>query len=58
MLVHLRFHFVDFKDFKHPNDLYGIHFKDIRVNQWEMADFEISLEVARGLGGSFLSQGG
>jgi hypothetical protein len=29
MLVHLRFHFVDLKDFKHQNDLYGIHFKDI-----------------------------
>ena len=57
MLVHIRFHFVNLvnlKDFNHQNDLYGIHFKDIRVNQWEMADFEISLEGAWGLGGSFL----
>ena len=57
MLVHIRFHFVNLvnlKDFNHQNVPYGIHFKDIRVNQWEMADFEISLEVAWGLGGSFL----
>ena len=57
MLVHIRFHFVNLvnlKDFNHKNVPYGIHFKDIRVNQWEMADFEISLEVAWGLGGSFL----
>jgi hypothetical protein len=57
VLVHLRFQFVNLmklKDFNHQNDLYGIHFKDIRANQWELADFEITLEGDWGLDGSFL----
>lgn len=57
VLVQLRFHFVDLvklRDFNHQNALYGIRFKDIRANQWELANYEISLDGAWGLVGSFI----
>ena len=56
VLVHLRFHFVDLvklENFNHQNAVYGIYFNDIRSNQCEFDDFEISLEEAWGLDGSF-----
>jgi len=57
VLVHLRFHMVDhvkLADFNHQNALYGLYFNDIRASQLEQADFEITLEGAWGLDGSFI----
>ncbi len=57
VLVHLRFHMVNLvklADFNHQNALYGLHFKNIRARQLELADFEITLEGAWGLEGSFI----
>ncbi len=57
VLVHLRFLMVDlvkFADFNHQNALYGIYFNNVCEKQLENVDFEITLEGAWGLEGSFI----
>ncbi len=57
VLVHFRFHEVDelqLEGFNCQNALFGLMISDIRDRQLERIHFEVSLQSAFGLGGSFL----
>lgn len=56
VLVHFCFRDVvelQLSDFNHQNALFGLTITDLRERQWEHIHFQVSLDPAFGVGGSF-----